>query len=345
MIKVGIVGSTGYVGSELLRLLLGHQEVKIISLTSQSYTGKNYSDVFENFKNTNFVCEEKSLETLSEMCDVVFIALPHGVASKNITKEILSKTKIIDLGADFRFKDFKVYEEWYKTENFAKDLLQESVYGLVEINREKIKTAKLIGNPGCYTSCSILSLYPLLKEKIIETTGIIIDAKSGVSGAGRGVDLSVHFSEVNESIKPYKIGSHRHTPEIEEQLGYAAEEKIVLQFTPHLVPMNRGILTTSYARLKKSYSYEDIKNIYDKYYGHEYFIRLTKKGVIPETRWVKGSNFVDIGFEIDKRTGQIIVCGAIDNLGKGAASQAIQNMNLMFGLDEKLGINNFPMFP
>lgn len=345
MIKAGIIGATGYAGSELVRILSNHPEAEIKTITSKSYTSQNYGDIYENFRHINKICEEENIKEMSKECDVIFIALPHGVASKKIDKSILENTKIIDLGADFRLQDIDIYTEWYKTTHEAKDILLEAVYGLCEINREKIKGKRIIANPGCYTTCSILSLYPLVKEKMIDLKTIIIDAKSGVTGAGRGISLGTHYDEVNESIKAYKIASHRHTPEIEEQLSYAAGEKIVLSFTPHLTPMNRGILSTCYAVLNKKYNYDEIKSVYNKYYKDEYFIRITKEGIFPETKWVKGSNFCDIGFKIDERTNRIIVIGAIDNLYKGAAGQAVQNMNILFGIDEKTGLSQPAIFP
>ncbi|MCI8805876.1 MAG: N-acetyl-gamma-glutamyl-phosphate reductase [Clostridiales bacterium] len=345
MIKAGIIGATGYAGSELVRILTNHPKTEIAVITSQSYKGQNYGSVYENFRHTEKICEEENIEEMSKVCDVIFLALPHGVASKKVTEKILNNTKIIDLGADFRLRDSDIYEKWYKTSHEAKEILPETVYGLCEINRDKIKNKRIIANPGCYTTCSILSLYPLVKEKLIDINSIIIDAKSGVTGAGRGISLGTHFDEVNESVKAYKIASHRHTPEIEEQLSIAAGEKIVLSFTPHLIPMNRGILATCYASLNSSYSYGDIKSAYEKYYKNEYFVRLTKEGVFPETKWVKGSNFCDIGFTVDSRTNRVIVTGAIDNLFKGAAGQAVQNMNILFDIDEKTGIEQPPVFP
>ena len=261
-----------------------------------------------------------------------------------VNENILSKCKIIDLGADFRLSDVETYEKWYTT-HYSKDILKEAVYGLCEIHRDEIKGKRIVGNPGCYTTCSILSLYPLVKEKMIDVNSIIIDAKSGATGAGRGLSLPNHYCELNESVKAYKIANHRHTPEIEEQLSLAAGEEVVLNFTPHLMPMDRGILATCYANLKGNYSYEDIEKVYKKYYENEYFIRLCKKGTFPETKWVKASNFVDIGFTVDERTKRVIVIGAIDNLFKGAAGQAVQNMNILFGLDEKTGIDHVPVFP
>ncbi|MBR6400451.1 MAG: N-acetyl-gamma-glutamyl-phosphate reductase [Firmicutes bacterium] len=345
MIKVGIIGATGYAGSELVRLITSHPQAEVKTLTSQSYAGKEFGSVYESYRHRpDYVCEEENIEKMAKECDVIFLALPHGVASKKINEDILSKTKIIDLGADFRLQDIETYEKWYTT-HYAKDILPEAVYGLCEINRDKIKGRRIVANPGCYTTCSILSLYPLVKEKMIDLSTIVIDAKSGATGAGRGLSLGNHYCELNESVKAYKIANHRHTPEIEEQLSYAAGEDVVLSFTPHLIPMDRGILATCYAKLANKYTYEDILAAYEKYYKDEYFVRLTKKDAFPETKWVKGSNFVDIGFTIDERTNRVIVIGALDNLFKGAAGQAVQNMNILFGLDEKTGLDYIPVFP
>lgn len=346
MIRVGIIGATGYVGEELVRILIQHPQSEIINLTSQSYLGKTYNQVYHNYEEicTN-VCEEENIEELSTKADVIFIALPHGIASKKLNSSILENTKIIDLGADFRLSNVNVYEQWYNTEHYSPKLLEKAVYGLCEIKREEIKNSNLIANPGCYTTCSILSLYPLIKENSLDEESIIVDAKSGVSGAGRTLNLGNHFVECNESIKAYKIASHRHTPEIEQQLSDACGKDIKITFTPHLIPMNRGILSTCYGKLKKQATWEDIISIYKKYYEKEHFIRLMKKDIYPETRWVKGSNYCDIGFSLDERTGRIIVVGAIDNLIKGAAGQAVQNMNILFGLEENTGINQIPMFP
>jgi len=345
-IKAAVLGSTGYVGQELTRLLIQHPQVDIVFLGSKSYKEQSYSDIYANFsKNIELICYEDNVENIASKVDVVFIALPHGHASGKINKNILSKTKIIDLGADFRLNDEKIYENWYETKHNCPDLLKTAVYGLCELNRNEIRTSNLIANPGCYTTCSILTLAPLLKEDLIDENTIIIDAKSGVSGAGRSLNLGTHFCETNESIKAYKVASHRHTPEIEQELSKISGKEIKLSFTPHLIPMNRGIISTCYASLKENISYDDVKSAYEKHYGNEFFIRLMKKGVFPETRWVKGSNFVDIGFSIDERTRRIIAIGALDNLMKGAASQAVQNMNIMFEMDESTGINQIPAFP
>ena len=344
MIKVGIIGATGYAGGELVRILTGHREAEIKWYGSRSYIDKKYADVYQNmFQIIDAVCMDDNMEELASQVDVIFTATPQGLCASLVNEEILSK--IIDLSADFRLKDVKIYEEWYKLEHKSPQFIEEAVYGLCEVNREDVKKARLVANPGCYTTCSILTAYPLAKEGLIDMGTLIIDAKSGTSGAGRGAKLPNLYCEVNENIKAYGVATHRHTPEIEEQLGYASGKKVVLNFTPHLVPMNRGILVTEYAKLTKEVSYEDVKAVYDKYYGGEKFVRVLQKDVCPETKWVEGSNYVDIGFKIDPRTNRIIMMGAIDNLVKGAAGQAVQNMNLMFGLPESEGLELVPMFP
>ena len=295
-------------------------------------------------------CLDDNMEELASQVDVIFTATPQGFLAGVLTEEILSKVKIIDLSADFRIKDVKTYEKWYKIEHKSPQFIEEAVYGLCEINRDKVKGARLVANPGCYTTCSILTAYPLVKEGMIDPDTLIIDAKSGTSGAGRGAKLPNLFCEVNENMKAYGVTNHRHTPEIEEQLGYAAGKEIVVNFTPHLVPMNRGILATEYATLNKKAdgtlpTYEEVKAVYDKYYKKEKFVRVLEKDVCPETKWVEGSNYVDVNFKIDERTGRIVMMGALDNLVKGAAGQAIQNMNLLFGFDEAEGLNLVPMFP
>lgn len=346
MIKAGIIGSTGYAGQELVRLLMQHKDAEIVWYGSRSYIDQKYYDVFHNmFEIVEDKCLDDNMEELAEKADVVFTATPQGLCSSLVSEEVLSKTKIIDLSADFRIKDVNRYEEWYGLKHQSPEFIAEAVYGLCEINREDIKKARLIANPGCYPTCSALSIYPMAKEGLIDMNSIIIDAKSGTSGAGRGAKVNNLYCEVNENIKAYGVATHRHTPEIEDQLSYASGEKVVLNFTPHLVPMNRGILVTAYADLKKDVSYEEIREIYDSYYKEEKFVRVLEKDVCPETRWVEGSNYVDVNFKIDQRTGRIIMMGAMDNLVKGAAGQAVQNMNLMFGLDEAEGLELVPMFP
>ena len=346
MIKVGIIGATGYAGGELVRILMGHKDAEITWYGSKSYVDQKYADVYRNmFQIVDAKCMDDNMEELADQVDVIFTATPQGLCASLVNEEILSKTKIIDLSADFRLKDVNVYEEWYKIEHKAPQYIDEAVYGLCEINRDLVKSAKIVANPGCYTTCSILTAYPLAKEGLIDMSTLIIDAKSGTSGAGRGAKLPNLYCEVNENIKAYGVATHRHTPEIEEQLGYASGEKVVLNFTPHLVPMNRGILATEYATLKKKVTYEEVKAVYDQYYAKEKFVRVLDRDVCPETKWVEGSNYVDIGFKIDPRTNRIIMMGAIDNLVKGAAGQAVQNMNLLFGLPEDEGLELVPMFP
>ena len=346
MIKAGIIGATGYAVGELVRLLLGHKDVEIKWYGSRSYIDKKYSDVYQNmFQIVDDRCMDDNMEELAGQVDVIFTATPQGFCAGLVTEEILSKVKIIDLSADFRIKDVDIYEEWYKIEHKSPEFIGEAVYGLCEINREQVRGARLIANPGCYPTCSTLSVYPLLKEGLIDPNTIIIDAKSGTSGAGRGAKVDNLYCEVNENIKAYGVASHRHTPEIEEQLGYAAGQEIRLNFTPHLVPMNRGILITAYASLKREVSYEEVKAVYDKYYEKEQFVRVLEKDVCPQTKWVEGSNYVDVNFKIDPRTKRIIMMGAMDNLVKGAAGQAVQNMNLIFGLPENEGLMQVPMFP
>lgn len=346
MIKAGIIGATGYAGGELVRLLLGHKNVEIKWYGSRSYIDKKYADVYQNmFQIVEDTCLDDNMEALADQVDVIFTATPQGFCASMVNEEILSKAKIIDLSADFRIKDVKTYEKWYKIQHKSPQFLGEAVYGLCEINREQVKKARLVANPGCYTTCSILTCYPLAKEGIIDPDTLIIDAKSGTSGAGRGAKIDNLFCEVNENMKAYGVASHRHTPEIEEQLGYAAGKELVLNFTPHLVPMNRGILATAYASLAKDVDYDTVKAVYDKYYEKEKFVRVLEKDQYPQTKWVEGSNYVDINFKIDPRTKRIIMMGAIDNLVKGAAGQAVQNMNLMFGEEETEGLNLVPMFP
>lgn len=352
MIKAGIIGSTGYAGGELVRILTNHSDVQIVWYGSRTYIDRKYYQVYRNmFEIVEDICRDDNLAELAGQVDVIFTATPQGFLAGLLTEEILSRVKIVDLSADYRIKDVAVYERWYGIEHKSPQFIQEAVYGLPEINRGLITpSTRLVANPGCYTTCSILTAYPLVKEGLIETDTLIIDAKSGVSGAGRGAKVPNLYCEVNENIKAYGVASHRHTPEIEEQLGYAGGRKVTLNFTPHLVPMNRGILVTEYAALKRKKdgslpSWEDIRKVYDSYYQKEKFIRILEQGECPETKWVEGGNYVDIGFVIDPRTERIIMMGALDNLVKGAAGQAVQNMNLLFGLPEWKGLELVPCFP
>ena len=345
MIKVGIIGATGYAGAELVRLLLQRDDVEIVWYGSRSYVGQDFASIYRNVACSAEKCKDDDVAQLAELADVIFTATPQGFCAAQMTEDILSRTKVIDLSADYRIKNVDIYEQWYQIKHPTPQFIQEAVYGLPEINREAIKPARLIAIPGCYPTCSFLTLYPLVKEGLIDTDTIIIDAKSGTSGAGRGAKLGSLFCEVNESMKAYGVGNHRHTPEIEEQLAYAAGKPVTISFTPHLVPMNRGILVTAYATVTKPVTSEQIEAVYDHYYQKEYFVRVLPEGTPPETRWVEGSNFIDVGFKLDPRTNRIIMMGALDNMVKGAAGQAMQNMNLMFGLPENTGLKQIPMFP
>ena len=346
MLKIGIIGATGYAGGELVRLLLGHKEAEIVWYGSRSYADQKYASIYQNmFQIVEDTCLDDNMEAMAEQVDVIFTATPQGLCASLVNEDILNKVKIVDLSADFRIKDVKVYEKWYGIEHKSPQYIQEAVYGLCEVNREAVKKARLVANPGCYPTCSFLSVYPLVKEGLIDPNTLIIDAKSGTSGAGRGAKVDNLFCEVNENIKAYGVAGHRHTPEIEEQLSRAAKEPVLINFTPHLVPMQRGILVTAYASLKREISYEEVKAVYDRYYNKETFVLVLEKDVCPQTRWVEGSNFVDVNFKIDPRTRRIVMMGAMDNLVKGAAGQAVQNMNLMFGIEETEGLRMAPVFP
>jgi N-acetyl-gamma-glutamyl-phosphate reductase len=352
MIQAGIIGATGYAGAELVRILLRHPDVEIQWYGSRSYVDEKYASVYRNmFELVEDACLDDNIEALADRVDVIFTATPQGYLGGILNEELLQKAKFIDLSADYRIKDVATYEKWDKIAHQSPKLVEQAVYGLCEINRGLVdENTRLIANPGCYTTCSILTAYPLVKEGLIDPNTLIVDAKSGTSGAGRGAKLVNLFCEVNENMKAYGVATHRHTPEIEEQLGYAAGAPVVINFTPHLVPMNRGILATEYASLVKkpdgTYPTEaEIRSAYEKYYANEYFVRVLPKGECPETKWVEGSNFVDVNFVLDERTGRVILMGALDNLVKGAAGQAVQNMNLLFGLDEKTGLELVPCFP
>lgn len=346
MIKAGIIGATGYAGQELVRILLQHREAEIVWYGSRSYVDQKFSSVFGNvFQIVEDVCKGDDLLALSREADVIFTATPQGYLAGVLNEEILENAKVIDLSADFRIKDPAVYEMWYGIKHQSPQFIEEAVYGLCEINREPIKDARLIANPGCYPTCSTLSIYPLAKAGLIDLDTLIIDAKSGTSGAGRGAKVPNLYCEVNENIKAYGVSTHRHTPEIEEQLSYAGGQKVVLNFTPHLIPMNRGILITAYAKYKKGITPDQIRKAYEEAYGDEYFVRVLEEGVCPETKWVEGSNFVDVNVKVDERTGRVIMMGAMDNITKGAAGQAVQNMNILLGQDETEGLRFVPIVP
>lgn len=354
MIKVGILGASGYTANELVRILLGHKHAQIMWLGSQSQIDKPYHESYQNFfKIFDLACVDSGdLEKLCEQIDVLFCATPHNFCAQVLTPKILKSTKVIDLSADFRLRDEEIFARYYGSTHANPTLLAQSVYGLCELNRKQIKAAQLVANPGCYPTCSILSLAPLLAHNLIDTQSIIIDAKSGTSGAGRKAVQDSLFCEVNESFKAYGIGSHRHTPEIEQGLSDVAREPITLSFTPHLVPMNRGILATSYANLRGAGSGAEsaldsarLREIYREFYAGEYFVRILEPGLSAQTRWVKGSNFIDIAPFVDMRTNRVIITATIDNLIKGASGQAVQNMNIMFDLPESSGLEVAPIFP
>lgn len=339
MIRASIIGANGYTGYELVRLLSQHPNVEIKVITSRSSKGGKISDIYPSLKGlADYVFEDMDIDEIAEKSDVVFAALPHG-ASANILPGLADKgVRIIDLSGDFRYNDQKVYQMWYGQIHPCPEMLKEAVYGLCEIHREKIKNAKFIGNPGCYTTCSILALAPLVEKKIIDYKNIIIDAKSGVSGAGRAIKQPYHFCECSETLKAYSIAKHRHTSEIEQELSLLAGQDILISFTPHLIPIKRGILSTCYANLAGKHDEDDLIDLYKKYYKNDYFIRVYENGNLPEIHNVVGSNFVDIGIVVDKRLNRVVVVCCVDNLIKGASGQAIQNMNIMFGLDEKTAL-------
>ncbi|WP_026884478.1 N-acetyl-gamma-glutamyl-phosphate reductase [Clostridium akagii] len=344
MIKAGIIGATGYSGAELTRLLYSHPDVTIDFLCTNSYVGEDFSNIYPNFKqfiNKKCVSIHEAFERLPYI-DVLFTALPSGKALEFGKRAMDNNVKLIDIGSDFRLKEKDLYKQWYNLDHKYPDLLCEAVYGLPELNREAIKTAKLVASAGCYPTASSLALIPLVSNNMINLASIIIDAKSGVSGAGRKASTSNLYVECNESIKAYGVTTHRHTPEIEQTLSTIAKEDIKLTFTPHLVPMNRGILAVCYGKLNKAYTTEDLIKLYKSFYAKDYFIRVNDE--LPETRWVKDSNFCDISLRVDQRTNTVIAISAIDNLIKGAAGQAIQNMNLMFGLEETTSLKINPIF-
>lgn len=339
MLKVGVLGGTGYAGIETVRLLCRHDGVEITRIVSQSFAGQKISDVYQNLRGIcDVTCCALDVDDIAENCDLVFTALPHG-ASKEVIPALYERgLKIIDLSGDFRYNDVEVYEKWYGAPHSSPELLKESVYGLCELHREEIRTSRLIGNPGCYTTCSILALAPLVKNGLIDNKHIIIDAKSGVTGAGRGLALPNMFCECTENMKAYKIATHRHTSEIEQELSLLAGEDIILSFTPHLAPMKRGILATCYADLKDAQSVEALVEVYKKFYQKEKFVRIYAAGELPEIKHITGSNYVGIGLAVDPRMQRVIVVSCIDNLVKGAAGQAVQNMNLLCGFPEDTGL-------
>ncbi len=345
MTRVGIIGATGYTGLELVRLLLRHPGVKITALTSERYVGQPIWKVFPSvMKETDVVCQALEVEPLCQACDFLFTALPHKTAMEVIPGFVRRGLRVVDLSADFRLADPQVYEEWYD-KHTAPELLQDAVYGIPELHRDEIRKAALVANPGCYPTSIILALAPALRHRMIDPRTIIADSKSGVSGAGRSAVLSSMFTEVSENFKAYKVTEHRHTPEMEQELSRVAGEKITITFTPHLVPMKRGILSTIYAALQDAPSENEIVESYRKFYAPEKFVRIHPSDLLPGTGDVFGSNYCDIGLKVDKRNNRLILFSAIDNLVKGASGQAVQNMNLMLGLEESTGLDIIPVFP
>lgn len=342
--KVSIIGATGYAGAELLGILVNHPEVEIAHITSESQTGAWITDTYPHLRG----CYDKqltSMKDISQFADsqVVFIALPHGHAM-GVGKQLAEQgIKIIDLGADYRFRNEDIYEQWYKVPHTHRQ--SGAVYGLTELYREQIKEAMIVGNAGCYTTASILALAPLAKKHLIDVKTIVVDAKSGVSGAGRGLNLGVHFTEMYDNLRAYNVGGHRHTPEIEQAIADVSGQEIVISFTPHLIPMSRGILSTCYATLAPGVKPEDVDQAFHEMYEQEYFVRLLGRGAYPATKNTRGSNFCDLGWHIDPRTNRVIVLSAIDNLVKGAAGQAVQNFNTMFGFAEHTGLTRIALYP
>lgn len=344
MVQVGIIGATGYAGAELVRILLDHPEVELTSITSRQYAGMPFQTVFPAMTNiTNLICESYEVDNFCRRIDIAFTALPHQLPMKVVPELLNRGKKVIDLSADFRFRDISVYETYYQTHT-AGELCKKAVYGLSEVYCEDIKKATLIGNPGCYPTSALLPLIPLLKTSMINPRTIIIDSKSGVSGAGRSPSLSTHFCEVNESFKAYKIATHRHTPEIEALLSYEAGDAVRVSFVPHLIPLNRGMLTTIYTSLQTEATEKKIRDYLCNFYQGRPFIRIYPEGAFPNVAAVRGTNFCDIGLKVEVSTNRLILVAAIDNLVKGAAGQAVQNMNLMLGFNETMGLNHAP-FP
>lgn len=345
MLRVGIAGASGYTGLELLRILCAHPLVKVCLITSRQQKGQRIDDFYPALKRRcDLVFEETDPEKLAASSDLVFTALPHQASMDMVADLLRLGVKVVDLSADFRLKDPKVFQQWYSPHR-TPELLDEAVYGLPELYREKIRSARLVANPGCYPTSVILAMAPVLSRALIDPETIIADSKSGASGAGRGMDLSLHFCEVNEGFKAYKVAEHRHTPEIEQELSILAARAVTVSFTPHLVPMSRGILSTVYCSLKPGVGVRDVDEAFESFYGDELFVRLADRGRLPTTLQVRGSNYCDLGWRVDERTGRLIVISVIDNLTRGASGQAVCNMNLMNGFPESAGLEAAPWQP
>ena len=345
MIRVGIIGATGYAGAEAVRILSMHPDFEITTVTSKSFTGTVYSDTYTNMKGIcDLVCDSHEIEDIIEKADCFICALPHAASQKAVAAIADAGKKGVDLSADFRYASREVYEKTYGVPHEYPELLKSAVYGLPELAREKIKDATVVANPGCYPTCSILGLAPLVSSGIISPGSININAVSGVSGAGRKADLNYQYCETDGNFAPYKITGHRHTTEIEEQLTALSGEPVIVGFTPHLAPFKRGMLSTIYTNTSLCTSTSELLDLYHEYYKNEYFIRIRENGDIPSVKAVAGTNFADLTPVYDGRLGRIIIVSAIDNLGKGASSQAVQNLNIMYGLDEKSGISGAGLY-
>lgn len=346
MLRVAIIGASGYTGVELARILCNHPEFQLTAATSRQYAGKPLSEVFPNLLGkTDLICENLTINELTEQADLFFAAVPHKTAMDLVPQLLQAGKKVVDLSADFRLRDVAVYEEWYQKHS-SPEFIAEAAYGLPELYREQIKKARIVANPGCYPTSIVLGLAPLLQKGLIDPTTIIVDSKSGTTGAGRSASVGTLFCEVHDGFKAYKVGgTHRHLPEIEQELSNASGNQVTISFTPHLLPISRGILSTSYASLTSAVTADEIRKIYLAMYKDEPFVRIVPDGTFPTTQHVRGSNFCDIGFAIDQRTNRIIVVSTIDNIVKGAAGQAVQNMNLICGLEETMGLEGAPFFP
>lgn len=346
MIKVAICGGSGYTGAELLRILSGHPDVEIVAVTSEKSAKKKVTEIFPHLlKYSDLIYEPLDKENLYKKADLFFMALPHGTSQEAVDYFFRKGKRVIDLSADYRLSDPLIYEEWYKTTHNYKDTLKNAVYGLSELYREQIKKTDLVANPGCYPTGAILGLYPAIKEGIIDTENIIVDSKSGTSGAGRKADISFSYCEVNEGFRAYGIALHRHTPEIEQELSKISGKDIKINFTPHLIPMDRGIISTIYGKMKRQIETSEIISIYKKHYKDEPFINVLNEGIYPNAKNVRGSNFVEIGLKVNKRTNTLIIITSIDNLVKGASGQAVQNMNIMYGFKETTSLESLAIYP
>ena len=339
MINVGVIGGTGYAGEELIRILTAHPYVNICKVVSKSFAGKNLGDVYKNYTGSqNYPLSDMDIKEISRECEFVFTSLPHGTSMQVVSELLETNTRVIDLSADFRYQDISIYKDWYGVEHTALEAQAQAVYGLPEVYRGIIENSRLVANPGCYTTCSILALLPVLKNNLVRPAGIVIDAKSGVTGAGRKSDTAYSFCELEGNFKAYSVTRHRHTSEIEEQLSLVSGENIKLLFTPHLLPVKRGILATIYTELMPGITAEAVLSAYQAEYAKESFVHVLPIGELPELKHVVGSNNIHIGFDVSQRTNRLIIVACLDNLIKGAGGQAIQNFNIMNALDEKTGL-------